>query len=96
MTNNVFFGLFRRRGFSETMEILNSFPNSEAIQTEFFNKLVEIESYPNTYFRVKKDLLDHHLIAYKLNDKNEKVIFLTDKGREVWNRIQEIEKVLKK
>ena len=94
MKNTNFFQLFRKRGFSETIEILQNFPKNEAVQSKFFEKLVESNSYPNTFFRVKGSLLKHNIIAYKLNTNNEKVIFLTEKGLDVWNRIQEIEKIL--
>ena len=94
MSKTTFFSLFRRRGFSETLEILYQFPGQEIVQAKFFQALLEQESYPNTYFRVKNDLLEHGLIAYKLNDANDKVIFLTDRGKKVWNLINEIEGIL--
>jgi predicted transcriptional regulator len=94
MSKDNFFRLFKRRGFVETIEMLNTFDNQEAIQATFFSKLSEVESYPNVFFRVKNDLLKHSLIAYKLNSSNEKVIYLTDKGKNVWNLIQDIEKLL--
>lgn len=93
MTNN-FFKLFRKRGFSDTLEVLNQFPNKEAVQTNFFAHLEKIDSYPNTYFRVKDAMLKHKLIAYKLNENNEKVIYLTEKGREVLKKIEQIEELL--
>lgn len=93
-SESTFFKLFRRRGFSETLEILAEFPNHEAVQAIFFKKLSDVNSYPNTYFRVRDDLLKHDIIAYKLDKENNKVIYLTQKGREIWNRIQEIEEIL--
>ena len=86
-----FFHLFRKRGFGETLQVLTQFPGEEAVQSQFFEKLVEQKSYPNTYFRVKKDLLKHNLIAYKLNENNDKVVFLTDKGKELWELIKKID-----
>jgi hypothetical protein len=94
MSANTFFTLFRRRGFSETMEILNNFPDNAIIQSKFFQHLVSIKSYPNTYFRVKDNMLKHKLIAYRLNDKNEKVIYLTEKGKKIWKLITEIDTML--
>ncbi len=93
-TESTFFRLFRRRGFSETLEILADFPNKEAVQSTFFKRLSDVNSYPNTYFRVKDDLISHDIVAYKLNKNNDKVIYLTKKGIEIWNRIQEIEEIL--
>ncbi|UYP48744.1 hypothetical protein NEF87_005029 [Candidatus Lokiarchaeum ossiferum] len=89
-----FFNLFRKRGFSETISILHSFPEKEIVQSKFFEQLQKEKSYANSYFRVKKDLLAHKLIAYKLNDDNEKVIFLTEKGASIWDKVQEIEKLI--
>lgn len=92
--NSNFFKLFRRRGFSETLEILAECPNYEINQTQFFKILTDSNSYPNIFFRVKKDLLHHDLIAYKLDKENNKVIYLTEKGVEIWNKINEIEQLL--
>ena len=94
MSEGNFFKLFRRRGFSETMGILDSFENDECVQAKFFEKLSAENSYPNTYFRVKNELLQNDLIAYKLNANNEKVIYLTNRGKKVWNLVQDIENVL--
>lgn len=90
-----FFKLFKRRGFCETIELLNSFENKEAIQSTFFQKLTVASSYPNVFFRVKNQLLENGLIAYKLNPANEKVIYLTDKGKQIWTIIEDIESMLK-
>ena len=94
MMTNKFFKLFRRRGFFDTMEVLSKAPNMEAVQSDFFNNLKKIKSYPNTYFRVKQDLLDHKIIGYKLNDENEKVIYLTEIGKEIIDRLEQIEEIL--
>ncbi len=89
-----FFEIFRKRGFSETIGIINSAPNKELVQSKFFAQLEQEESYANSYFRVKKSLLDLKIIGYKLNEENEKVIFLTNKGQNIWKKIQEIEKLI--
>ena len=89
-----FFKLYRRRGFAETMEVLEQFPKKEAPQGVFFAELKNRNSYPNTFFRVKQDLLSEKLIAYKLNKENDKVIYLTIKGLKVMAKIREIEELL--
>jgi hypothetical protein len=90
-----FYSLFKRRGFGETLQILGSFDNHEAIQSQFFERFEkEGESYYNAYLRVRKSLLDSGLIKFKLNENNEKVIFLTDKGKRVLSKIDEIEKMI--
>jgi hypothetical protein len=94
MAIETIFKLFRKKGFSETLEILNSFPEKAAAQTTFFKTLKKWDSYPNTFFRVRTDLLKHKLIGYRLNDENEKVIFLTKKGINILDRLQQIENIL--
>ena len=90
-----FFRVFRRKGFGETLEILNGFKNKEATQNTFFKTLKKNESYLNSFFRVKDDLLTNQLIAYKLDKENDKVIYLTEKGKELLKKITEIETMIK-
>ena len=89
-----FFKAFRRKGFRETLEVLNRFKNKEATQNTFFKTIKKNESYLNSFFRVKDDLLKNQLIAYKLDEKNDKVIYLTEKGKELFNKVTEIEKMI--
>jgi predicted transcriptional regulator len=89
-----FFQMFRKRGFSETLEILSQFPNNEIIQSNFFEQLITAKSYPNSFFRVKNDLLKSKIIGYKLNESNDKVIFLTEKGKEILSLLAQIENLI--
>jgi predicted transcriptional regulator len=91
---NKFFKVFRRKGFGETLEILNGFKNKETTQNMFFKTLKKNESYLNSFFRVKDDLLKNQLIAYKLDKENDKVIYLTEKGKELFKKVTEIEKMV--
>ncbi len=84
----------KKRGFSETLKVLGRFDQQEAIQGKFFEKFEESDSYYNAYLRVKKNLLESQLIRFKLNDNNEKVIFLTEKGKEVLKKMEEIEDLI--
>jgi predicted transcriptional regulator len=84
----------KKRGFGETLQVLGSFENNEAIQSKFFEKFEESESYYNAYLRVKKILLTSGLVKFKLNEANEKVIFLTEKGLDVLSKLNEIENML--
>lgn len=93
MTNRLY-TLMKRRGFAETLKVLGSFDKCEAVQSKFFEKFEQSESYYNAYLRVKKQLLDTELIKFKLNENNEKVIFLTDKGKKVLEKMEEIEKII--
>ena len=89
-----FYKLMKKRGFSETLKVLGQFDNTEAVQSQFFEKFEEANSYYNAYLRVKKSLLESDLIKFKLNDNNEKVIYLTEKGKDVLNKLQEIENII--
>lgn len=89
-----FFQFFRKRGFSLTLEILDEFENKEAKETDFFQKLKDKESYLNEFYRVKKNLIESGLIAYKLDEMYDKVISLTDKGNLFLDKIKEIEGLL--
>ena len=84
----------KKRGFSETLKVLGNFENQEAVQSKFFEKLEASESYYNAYLRIKKSMLDSALIKFKLNDNNEKVIYLTEKGKKVLGKLEEIEKLI--
>ena len=93
-TERRFFTMFRRRGFSETLQILSEFPNHEAIQAKFFEKLSNTHSYPNSFFRVKSDLLECKIIGYKLNENNDKVIYLTEKGKKIIELLAQIDQLI--
>ena len=89
-----FFKLYRKKGVNETLDVLNNYKGQAAKQSEFFQTLKDRESYLNSFFRVKDELLKYKLIAYRLDDDNEKVIYITEKGREFYNKIMEIEKII--
>jgi predicted transcriptional regulator len=89
-----FFQSFRKRGFSLTLEILSEFKNFEAKEKDFFQALKSNESYLNEYYRVKQTLLDFNLVAYKLDGEYNKVIYLTEKGQDILEKINAIETML--
>lgn len=89
-----FYSLLKKRGFSEALIVLGSFDNQEAIQSKFFEKFENEQSYYNAYLRVKKLLLDSGLIKFKLNESNEKVIFLTEKGKKLLGKLKEFDEIL--
>jgi len=89
-----FFSSFRKRGFSLTLEILSEFKKFEAKEKDFFQALKTNESYLNEFYRVKSDLLQFGLVAYKLDEEYNKVIYLTEKGQEILEKINGIETML--
>ena len=89
-----FYNLFKRRGFGETLQLLSTFENYETLQSTFIDHINTGDSYYNAFLRVKKDLLDSGLIKYKLNNENQKMIYLTEKGSLMLKKINEIENIL--
>ena len=93
-SNSKFANYMKKRGFSETLKVLGEFDKYEAVQGKFFEKFEQSQSYYNAYLRVKKILLETGLIKFKLNEQNEKVIYLSDKGQTVLKKLEEIEKLI--
>lgn len=96
LDGSVFFQNYRKRGFSLTLEILDTLNDDGVEETEFFAHLKNAGSYLNEFYRVKKELLEYGLISYKLNEDYNKVIFLTDTGRKVLEMTEEINEVMLK
>ena len=82
--------ILRHRGFLETLKIIHDSPGSEISQSDFFKTLNQQGCYPNVFFRVKQPLLDMGIIRYKLNDKNDKMIELTEKGHDIWKKLENL------
>ena len=93
---STFFQLFRKRGFSLTLEILNDFKKKEAKEPVFFQKLKDKDSYLNEFYRVKESLIEHDLVAYKLDKDYNKVIIITEKGQKLLEQVRAIEGFLVK
>lgn len=89
-----FFSLYRKGGFSKTLSILSEFDKYEAKESRFFSKLQKKGYYLNDFYRVKDDLLEYGVISYRLDKNYEKVLYLTKKGSELYNLLQEIEELL--
>jgi hypothetical protein len=89
-----FYNIAKRRGFFESLKILAKYKEEGLIQATFFKDLEEIGSYYNAFLRVKPFLVKKKLIAYKLNQENDMVIHITEKGIEVVNKLREIEEML--
>ena len=67
-----FFKLYRKKGVNETLDLLNNYKGKAEKQSEFFQTLKDRESYLNSFFRIKDQLLKYKLIAYRLNGYNIK------------------------
>ena len=90
----VFNKLYKKRGFHETIFILYSAKNYSLILPIFFEKLEEIGSYYNAFFRVKDELTKYELIEYKKNRQGEKIISLTERGLKLARILKRIEMLM--
>ncbi|MHA1338470.1 MAG: hypothetical protein ACTSRZ_00775 [Promethearchaeota archaeon] len=91
---NTFNSLFKKRGFFETLFALYGAKNYYATLPEFFDRLEELGSYYNAFFRVKNDMIKHGLIVYGRNRRKEKTIALTEKGIKIARILKKIELLL--
>ena len=61
--------LLKKRGFTDTFQILSQFKNNKAEKRAFYKKFIKI-SYYNAFFRVKDKLKEKGLIRIeKINNK---------------------------
>ena len=85
--------LLKKKGFKDTMFVLTKNNNSLDKHT-FYNELNKF-SYYNSFFRVKDELINKGLIEIEHNNK-VKHIKLTEKGLEVYKKLEEINNLVKK
>jgi len=93
MTIDDLINFLKKKGFRDTLEVLMQFKNHKTDKHTFYNELNKF-SYYNSFFRVKEDLLNKGLISIELNNK-KKYFKLTDKGLDVYNRLVEINNLIK-
>lgn len=85
--------LLKKKGFKDTMFVLTK-NNNRLDKHAFYNELNKF-SYYNSFFRVKDDLIKMGLIEIE-NSNKIKYIKLTEKGLDVYNKLSEINKLVKK
>jgi predicted transcriptional regulator len=85
--------LLKKKGFKDTMFVLTKNGN-KLDKHAFYNELNKF-SYYNSFFRVKDDLIKKGLIEIE-NSNKIKYIKLTEKGLNVYNKLSEIDKLVKK
>ncbi len=86
-------GLLKKKGFKDTLYVLTK-NNNKLDKHTFYNELNKF-SYYNSFFRVKDDLIKKGLIEIEQNNKI-KHIKLTEKGVDVYKRLNEINELVKK
>ena len=85
--------LLKKKGFKDTMYVLTK-NNNRLDKHAFYNELNKF-SYYNSFFRVKDDLIKKGLIHIE-NSSKIKYIKLTEKGLDVYNKLSEVNKLVKK
>ena len=85
--------LIKKKGFKDTLHVLFKQPNHKIDKHTFYNELNKF-SYYNSFFRVKDDLIKKGLIEIE-NSNKIKYIKLTEKGLDVYNKLDEINNLVK-
>lgn len=88
MAINDVISFLKKKGFRDTFQVLTQYKNFETDKHTFYNELNKF-SYYNSFFRVKEDLIKRGLIKIEMNNK-KKMIKLTKKGMDVYNKLVEI------
>ena len=91
---SLFFNTYRKKGVQLTLQLLSKYGENGIKQSSFLEEYEKNEEYLNSYFRVKGDLIQLGLIAFKLDEEIDKIIMITPKGLDLLSRIQEIENLL--
>jgi len=89
---NEVISFLKKKGFRDTFQVLTQFKNYETDKHTFYNELNKF-SYYNSFFRVKEDLIDKGLIKIEKNAK-KKIVKLTKKGLDVYNKLVEINELI--
>jgi len=94
MIFNELISLLKKKGFKDTLSVLINQKDYKIDKHTFYNELNQF-SYYNSFFRVKDDLIKKGLIEIE-NTNKVKYIKLTEKGVDVYNKLNEINKLIKK
>ena len=85
--------LLKKKGFKDTFSVLINQEDHRTDKHTFYNELNKF-SYYNSYFRVKEELVNKGLIEIE-NSNKIKFIKLTEKGLDIYNRLNEINEMIK-
>jgi len=86
-------GLLKKKGIKDTLNVLINQKDYKTDKHTFYNELNKF-SYYNSFFRVKEELIKKGLIVIE-NTSKVKTISLTEKGLEVYNKLNEINELVK-
>ncbi|MFX1479209.1 MAG: hypothetical protein ACFFCI_13835 [Promethearchaeota archaeon] len=85
-------GLLKKKGFRDTFTVLTK-NNNKLDKHAFYSELNKF-SYYNSFFRVKDELLKKGLIEIE-NSNKIKYVKLTEKGLDVYKKLNEINNLIK-
>ena len=80
-------------GINNTFQVLSQFDDLRAEKHQFYNKLNKF-SYYNAYVRVREELLKRDII-YIRQFKKQIYIGLTEKGKELYQKLTELNDIIK-
>ncbi|MFX1391095.1 MAG: hypothetical protein ACFE9Z_13605 [Promethearchaeota archaeon] len=86
-------GLLKKKGFKDTLAVLIKQKDYRTDKHTFYNELNKF-SYYNSFFRVKEELIKKGLIEIE-NTSKVKYIKLTNKGLDVYNKLKDINDMVK-
>jgi len=86
--------LLKKKGFKDTLAVLINQKEYQTDKHSFYNELNKF-SYYNSFFRIKDELIKKGLIEIT-NTNKVKTIKLTKKGLDVYEKLNEINNMVKK
>lgn len=86
-----FFKFYRKNGVAIMLKTLKTLKNLTIKQSIYYKTLQESGLTHDDFNNTKSELQDLSLIGYKLDEEEQKVIFLTPKGLKFCNIIEKLE-----
>ena len=83
----------KQKGVRDTFQVLTQFKNYKTGLKTFYQELKKV-SYYNSFYRVK-DALNEKGIIIIGKDKNKKFVALTQKGIDIFNKLIELDELIK-
>ncbi len=83
----------KKKGIHDTFRVLTKFEKYKTDMRTFFKELKEI-SYYNSFYRVKDALIKKGIIIMR-KSKNQKFIELTQKGITIYNKLIELNELIR-
>ena len=83
----------KQKGVRDTFQVLTQFENYKIDMRTFYKELKKV-SYYNSFYRVKDALIEKGIIFIR-KDKNKKYVSLTQKGINIFNKLIELDELIK-